>query len=111
MRRRPRTSSDSTPAARAGQRRSPGASRALTPPSRTRKPPAKAEGRAHEDTEQLRVFPSQFRPGDLVVDDQGHEWEVVRVAAYQQGKRTKYGCRSRATATRPGRISGPRTRG
>jgi hypothetical protein len=33
-----------------------------------------------------RVFPPQLRPGDLVTDEHGHEWQVVRVAAYQQGK-------------------------
>jgi hypothetical protein len=39
------------------------------------------------DGEWLRVFPSQLRPGDLVIDDQGEVWEVSRPASvYQAGK-------------------------
>jgi hypothetical protein len=87
MRRRPRTSAEPTPADRAGQRRSLEASRTPSPPSRTRKAPVKAEGRAHADAEQLRVLPSQLRPGDLVADDQGELWEVSRPSSvYQAGK-------------------------
>jgi hypothetical protein len=33
------------------------------------------------------VFPHQLRPGDIVTDDQGHEWEVVgHPTVYNQGK-------------------------
>jgi hypothetical protein len=33
------------------------------------------------------VFPHQLRPGDIVTDDQGHEWEVIGYpSVYNQGK-------------------------
>jgi hypothetical protein len=33
------------------------------------------------------VFPHQLRPGDIVTDDRGHEWEVIGYpSAYNQGK-------------------------
>jgi hypothetical protein len=35
----------------------------------------------------LRVFPHELRPGDRVLDDEPHEWEVVALpAAYRKGK-------------------------
>jgi hypothetical protein len=33
------------------------------------------------------IFPHQLRPGDIVTDDQGHEWEVIGYpSVYNQGK-------------------------
>jgi hypothetical protein len=80
-------SPDSTPAAPAGRRRLLGASRALASPSRTRKPPAKAEARAHADMEQLRVCASQLPPGDLVTGEQSEVWEVSCLSSVYQAAR------------------------
>jgi hypothetical protein len=39
------------------------------------------------DQKPATVFPHQLRPGDIVTDGQGTEWEVIGYpAAYNQGK-------------------------
>jgi hypothetical protein len=39
------------------------------------------------EQESATVFPHQLRPGDIVTDGQGIEWEVIgNPTVYQQGK-------------------------
>jgi hypothetical protein len=68
---------------------------------------------ARERGQELQVFPSQLRPGDRYIDDQGKEREVVgHPSVYNQGKAHEVRFQKPGDPrTRWTNISGPPTNG